>query len=63
MFCSVTAQEVVNAIEQQTGRVLDKRMVNMPEIKQTGIYPASVKLHPDVLGEFKVVVQREKLSG
>ena len=58
--CSVTAQEVVNAIERQTGRVIDKRMVNLPEIKTTGTYVASVKLHPDGLGEFKVVVQKEK---
>lgn len=56
----MTAQEVVNAIERQTGRVIDKRMVNLPEIKTTGTYVASVKLHPDVLGEFKVVVQKEK---
>lgn len=61
-LCSVTTQEVVDAIEKQTGRKLDKRLMNLPEIKQLGTYPASVKLHPEVLGEFKVVVVREKMG-
>jgi len=56
----VTAQEVVDAIEQQTGRVVDKRMVTLPEIKEAGTFNASVKLHPEVTGEFKLVIQREK---
>jgi large subunit ribosomal protein L9 len=62
-FCSVTAQEVVDAIEQQTGRVLDKRSVVLPEIRETGTYNASIKLHPEVTGEFKLVIQREKNKG
>lgn len=56
----MTTQEVVSAIEQQTGRSIDKKLVSLPEIKETGTFPASVKLHPEVIGEFKVVVQREK---
>lgn len=60
IFGSVTAQEVVDAIEQQTGRVVDKRMVTLPEIKEAGTFNASVKLHPEVTGEFKLVIQREK---
>lgn len=58
--CSVTTQDVVSAIEVQTGRVVDKRLVKLPEIKTTGTYDVSVKLHPEVVGDFKVVVQREK---
>ena len=60
---SVTAQEVVSAIEQQTGRLVDKRLVTLPEIKTVGTFDASVKLHPDVVGEFKLVIQREKEKG
>lgn len=63
IFGSVTAQEVVDAIEQQTGRVLDKRSVVLPEIRETGTYNASIKLHPEVTGEFKLVIQREKNKG
>lgn len=60
LACSVTTQEVVDAIEQQTGRAIDKRLVTLPEIKETGTFAATVKLHPEVIGEFKIVVQREK---
>lgn len=59
----MTAQEVVEAIEQQTGRQLDRRLVTLPEIKSVGTFDASVKLHPEVVGEFKIVVQREKQQG
>ena len=59
-FCSVTTQEIVTAIFQQTGRNLDKKDVELPEITETGTYPASIRLHPEVLGTFNVVVQREK---
>lgn len=34
--------------------------VELPEIKTTGTYDASVKLHPEVSGTFKVVVQKLK---
>ena len=57
---SVTPAEIVAAIAQQTGRELDKRDVELPEIKTVGTYDARVRLHPEVFGEFKVVVQREK---
>ena len=60
IFGSVTSVEVVDAIFQQTGRKLDKREVELPEIKTTGSYDARVRLHPEVYGSFKVVVQREK---
>ena len=60
IFGAVTAAEVVAAVEQQTGRVLDKRAVTLPEIKSVGTFDATVKLHPEVVGAFKVVVQREK---
>ncbi len=57
---SVTTSEVVDAIAQQTGKQLDKRNVTLPDIKSLGSYDASVRLHPEVVGTFKVVVQREK---
>ena len=58
--CSVTEKEIVAAIAQQTGRELDARQVSLPEIKTTGSFPATIKLHPDVIGKFQVVVQKEK---
>ena len=60
LFGTVTAAEVCDAIFQQTGKQLDKRAVALPEIKAVGTYDATVKLHPEVSGAFKVVVQKEK---
>lgn len=59
IFGSVTAQEVVDAIKMQTGRELDKKVVTLPEIKTLGSYEASVKLHPEVSGFFKVIVAKD----
>ena len=58
--CSVTPTEIVDAIFQQTGRQLDKKDVELPEITHLGTYQASIRLHPEVNGVFNVVVQREK---
>lgn len=57
---SVTSQEIVDAIFQQTGRRLEKKDIELPEISTVGTYQASIRLHPEVLGTFNVVVQREK---
>ena len=56
----MTTQEIVDAIFQQTGRQLEKKDVELPEISTVGTYQASIRLHPEVLGTFNVVVQREK---
>ena len=48
------------AIFQQTGRELNKKDIEMPEITEVGTYPVSIRLHPEVVGTFNVVVQREK---
>lgn len=59
IFGSVTAQELVDAIRMQTGRELDRKAVTLPEIKTLGTFDASIKLHPEVTGFFKVVVQKD----
>ncbi len=59
IFGSVTAQELVDAIRMQTGRELDKKAMDIPEIRTLGTYSVSVRLHPEVLGQFKVVVQKD----
>ena len=59
-MCSVTEREIVAAIAQQTGRELDSKLVTLPDIKTTGTFEATIKLHPDVIGKFQVVVQKEK---
>ena len=56
----MTTQDIVEAIAAQTGRTLDKKMVDLPDIKKLGTYDVSVRLHPNVTGKFKVVVQKQK---
>ena len=58
IFGSVTAAEVADAVEQQTGKALDKKAIDVPEISEVGVYDVTVKLHPEVVGEFKVDVQK-----
>lgn len=59
IFGSVTAQDVVDAIKMQTGRELKRSDVALPEIKTLGTFDTTVKLHPEVVGAFKVVVQKD----
>ncbi|KAK9908132.1 hypothetical protein WJX75_003058 [Coccomyxa subellipsoidea] len=60
IFGSVTTAEIVDAIFQQTGRELNKKDIELPEITSLGTFPATIRLHPEVIGTFNVVVQREK---
>ncbi len=60
LMCSVTTAEIVDAIFKQTGRELEKKDIELPEISKLGTYTASIRLHPEVVGTFNVVVQREK---
>ncbi|KAF2300693.1 hypothetical protein GH714_015186 [Hevea brasiliensis] len=48
IFGSVTSQDLVNIIKAQLQRDVDKRVVILPEIRETGEYIAELKLHPEV---------------
>lgn len=56
----MTTQEVAEAIARQTNQTLPKENFDLPDIKETGTYTASVKLHKEVTGQFKIVVSRAK---
>ena len=58
--CSVTKQEIVDAIYQQTGRSIADMELTVPDIKTLGTYECSVKLHPDVTATFNILIQKEK---
>lgn len=60
IFGSVTRQEIVDAIYQQTGQELEKQNIQSPEIKTLGTFDVTVKLHPEVTGAFKVVVVKDR---
>lgn len=48
IFGTVTAPEVAEVIQATTGQEVDRRGITLPEIRQTGIYKAELKLHPEV---------------
>ena len=58
IFGSVTTQDVVDAVKQQTSKELDKKAITVPDINEVGTYDVSVKLHPEVTGAFKLEVQK-----
>lgn len=56
LFGSVTAADVVDAVNAQTGVALDRRRLHLDEpIKSIGTHEVPVKLHADV--EFRVTVE------
>jgi large subunit ribosomal protein L9 len=54
LYGSVTAADVVEAVEQQTKIVLDRKNVHMDPIKTLGSHQITAKLHADV--EFPITV-------
>ena len=56
IFGSVTAQDLVDIIKSQLQKDIDKRLVSLPEIRETGEYIAELKLHPDVTARVKINV-------
>ncbi|XP_044421817.1 50S ribosomal protein L9, chloroplastic-like isoform X1 [Triticum aestivum] len=53
---SVTAQDLVDIIKSQLNRDVDKRLVEVPEIREVGEYVAEIKLHPDVTAKVRLTV-------
>ncbi|KAK8916806.1 hypothetical protein KSP39_PZI022601 [Platanthera zijinensis] len=56
IFGSVTAQDLVDIIKAQLNRDVDKRIISLPEIRETGEYLAELKLHPEVTAEIRLNV-------
>ena len=55
LFGSVTAADVVEAVQAQTGVALDRRRLRLDEpIRSVGVHEVPVKLHSDV--EFRITV-------
>jgi large subunit ribosomal protein L9 len=61
LYGSVTSGDIVEALEQQTGRVFDKRKVQLERpIRELGVHKVPIKLMTDVMPEVTVVVEREE---
>jgi len=57
LFGSVTTTDVAEAVEAQTGAVLDRRKIHLPEpIKSVGTHVIPIRLHSDVDAELTVEV-------
>ncbi|HUY64811.1 MAG TPA: 50S ribosomal protein L9 [Acidimicrobiales bacterium] len=57
LFGSVTAQDLAEAVEAQTGAVVDRRHIHLDEpIKALGTHTVAVRLHDEVSGELTVEV-------
>ena len=59
-FGSVSSKEIAAAVKEQMGLDVDKKKIQLKEaIKSLGTHIVSVKLHPEVTAELKVVVKEE----
>ncbi|KAF7154706.1 hypothetical protein RHSIM_Rhsim01G0210400 [Rhododendron simsii] len=56
IFGSVTSQDLVDIIKVQLQRDVDKKIITLPEIRETGAYLAELKLHPEVTAQIRLNV-------
>jgi large subunit ribosomal protein L9 len=57
LFGSVTAADVVKAVQSAGGPALDRRTVDVPgQIKTTGTHQVTVRVHPEVTADLAVAV-------
>lgn len=56
IFGSVTTQDIVDIIKANTQREVDKKDIELPDIRALGEYIAAVKLHPEVTASVQVMV-------
>lgn len=57
-FGSVSSKEIAEALKSQLGYDIDKKKIVLRDsIKNPGDFTIKVKIHPEVTGEFKLVVE------
>lgn len=57
-FGSISSKEICQALKKQFDLSIDKKKIQLPEaLKNFGTYEVSVKLHPKVVGKFRVNVK------
>ena len=62
MFGSVTSQEISDLLKSK-GIKIDRRKIQMQEpIKKAGEFTIPVKLHPEITGQIKLIVEGEKVK-
>lgn len=64
LYGSITSADIVEAIEEQTGQVIDKRKVELEHsIRELGEHHVPIKLMSDVTAHVRVVVEPEEERG
>ncbi|MEL7476158.1 MAG: 50S ribosomal protein L9 [Cyanobacteria bacterium J06555_12] len=56
IFGTVTNQDIADVIKQASGQEVDRRNIQVDDIKQTGEYPVEIKLHPEVTATIRLQV-------
>jgi large subunit ribosomal protein L9 len=56
LFGSVTAADVVKAVQAAGGPALDRRAVEAGQIKTVGTHTVTVRIHPEVTADLSVAV-------
>ena len=59
LFGAVTSKEVAESINKQYGLAVDKRKIEMSDIKVCGSYEAEIKFYPGVAAKITVSVTEE----
>jgi large subunit ribosomal protein L9 len=60
LYGSITNADIAQALERETGQVIDKRKIELEEpIRELGSYRVPIKLLPDIAPQITVVVERE----
>ncbi|MEM0962653.1 MAG: 50S ribosomal protein L9 [Bacteroidota bacterium] len=62
IFGSVTTQQIADELTS-LGFAVDRRKITMSEdVRTTGVYPATIRVHPEITAEVKVKVVPEEAS-
>ena len=58
LFGSVTAADLADELERQTGEIIDRRMIHLEEpIRSVGVHEVRIHLHPEVNAPISVEIE------
>ncbi|MBO4391908.1 MAG: 50S ribosomal protein L9 [Clostridia bacterium] len=60
LFGAITSKEIADALEKESGLAIDKKKINVSNIKTYGEYTAEVKLYPEIAAKITVHVVPEE---
>lgn len=59
IFGTITSQDVAEVVESVSGIAIDRRGITLDDVKTTGVYPVSIRLHSDVTAQIDIQVTPE----